>query len=270
MRRLLVGVCVAALSAGCGGSGDSAGGGGSSGTENATGVGGGGGSGGGGGGGSGVGGSGLGAGSNGGSGLGVGGNGGSGLGAGGSGPGVGGGGGDGLGAGGSAGAGGTGGSGGSSSGGTGGGAAGTGVSQIPPSGGAALEAWLAGGAYLAWHCEGAPHPAKSPSAHVGNRICSNDLAADWAGQGERPSGSASVKELYDPGLAKLVGYAVATKVGPNSDGGASWYWYERVGSSVYADAKGKALCTGCHSSAGSGPSTTTSAHSGDFVFTQVK
>ena len=70
-------------------------------------------------------------------------------------------------------------------------------SQLPPIGSATeLEQWLATGAYKQWACEKDPHPARSGSAHVANRICSNDLLSGSA-SGEFPIGSASVKELYD-------------------------------------------------------------------------
>lgn len=138
--------------------------------------------------------------------------------------------------------------------------------QLPPKGKAALEAWLATEAYLAWHCEPAPHAAKQPSAHSGNRVCSNDLTAAWTGGGERPKGSASVKVLYDASLTKVVGHAVSLKEADASNAGGGWYWYERVGTSVYADGAGVSLCVGCHANAGT---TSTSAHSGDYVYTAV-
>lgn len=138
--------------------------------------------------------------------------------------------------------------------------------QLPPKGKAALEAWLATEAYLSWHCEPEPHAAKQPSAHPGNRVCSNDLTASWTGSGERPKGSASVKVLYDAGLTKVVGHAVSIKDADASAQGAGWYWYERIGSSVYADGLGVQLCVGCHANAGM---TATSPHSGDYVYTAV-
>lgn len=138
--------------------------------------------------------------------------------------------------------------------------------QLPPKGKAALEAWLATEAYLSWHCEPEPHPAKQPSAHPVNRVCSNDLTASWTGSGERPKGSASVKVLYDATLTKVVGHAVSVKDSGASGQGAGWYWYERIGSSVYADGLGVQLCVGCHANAGK---TATSPHSGDYVYTEV-
>lgn len=132
--------------------------------------------------------------------------------------------------------------------------------QTPPSGAAELATWLAAGHYLAWHCEAAGHPARSPSAHGRNRICNN--AALHAATGDRfPTGAASVKELLDASDA-IVGYAVARKDGDGTDGG-NWYWFERFGTTIYADGPGttggaRTICVDCHSHA-----------TRDFVYTVV-
>jgi hypothetical protein len=132
--------------------------------------------------------------------------------------------------------------------------------QTPPSGAAALATWLAAGHYLAWHCEAAGHPARGASAHGRNRICNN--AALHAATGDRfPVGAASVKELLDADDA-IVGYAVARKDAAGTDGG-NWYWFERFGTTIYADGPGtgggaRTICVDCHSRA-----------TRDFVFTVV-
>src|SRR4051794_4091389 len=83
-----------------------------------------------------------------------------------------------------------------------------GDAQTPPiSSGSDVEAWLRTNQYQAWKCEDAPHPQMKVSPHGHNRICSNDLIANFVGTGERPKGSAAVKELYDDS-DELVGYAV--------------------------------------------------------------
>ena len=66
-----------------------------------------------------------------------------------------------------------------------------GSAQLPPLGRVAVEAWIASGAYRAWHCETAPHPARMPSPHGVNRICSNDALSATA-SGEYPVGAAAV------------------------------------------------------------------------------
>ena len=151
------------------------------------------------------------------------------------------------------------------------------MSQTPPTGHDAVAGWLASGEYKRWHCEAAPHEARSPSPHGTNRICSNDLLSQ-AGPGEYPVGAAAVKELYG-GDGHVAGYAVSrhTKAGAAGD---AWYWYERVplDSAAPHDAKGvvadgagdagpsKTICVGCHGAAGSD-----AAHFGhDMVYTQVK
>jgi len=157
--------------------------------------------------------------------------------------------------------------------------------QTPPAtNSAAVEAWITAGSYKTWHCETAPHDARSPSPHGTNRICSNDLTNGFSGTGERPVGSAGVKELYDGTGKTIVGYAVYLKTKAASDGGNTWYWYERVplDSGVPHDAKGvvadgfgdttnpKLICVSCHGAAGSDAAHTPSPGSGDQVYTQVK
>lgn len=159
------------------------------------------------------------------------------------------------------------------------------VSQVPPTTGPAVEAWLKTGDYKQWHCESAAHVARSPSPHGFNRICSNDaLSGNASGSATWPEGAAAVKELY----ANLTdstpaGYAVYSKTSVDSAGGANWYWYERVplnslvphdGSGVVADGPGgtgspKTICVGCHAAAGSDAAHTPSPGGRDFVYTPV-
>lgn len=134
--------------------------------------------------------------------------------------------------------------------------------DTPPTGTeAAITAWIAKGDYKtgAWKCEAAPHAGRSPSPHGQNRICSNGKLSAH-GAGEFPVGSAQVKEIYENGA--ITGYATQIKL--KAGGGEAWYWYEKLGANVVANGPGVALCTGCHSRAGTG----TTGH--DFVFTQVK
>lgn len=158
-----------------------------------------------------------------------------------------------------------------------------GDAQNPPtSNAAAVEAWLAQGTYKAWACETVAHAQMKVSPHGKNRICSNTVTASFTGKvgDERPIGSAAVKELYDD-TDTLVGYAVYAKVKPTSDGGASWYWYERVPTTsmapntngVVADglgSEGRALsiCVGCHAAAGTNDDHTVLGSS-DFVYDQI-
>ncbi len=128
-------------------------------------------------------------------------------------------------------------------------------SQLPPQGHTALKAWLADGSYRSWTCVVAPHAARPPGAHGSNRICSNGVLSATT-TGTFPAGAASVKELWRDG--KVTGYAVGVKLTDSADVG-SWYWYEAVGDSIYADGTNVGLCTGCHSGA-----------SRDYVFTQVR
>jgi hypothetical protein len=163
-----------------------------------------------------------------------------------------------------------------------------GSAQTPPTNGADVETWLKGAAYKSWHCEAAVHAARSPSPHGMNRICSNDLASSFSptgdsGIGERPQGTAAVKELYDDAGMNIVGYAVYLKTQATSAAGANWYWYERVPTSsmvphdsagVVADGMGGAgtplsICVACHGAAGSDTAHTPSPGGGDEVYTQV-
>lgn len=129
--------------------------------------------------------------------------------------------------------------------------------QRPPTTSAKdLEDWLATGAYKAWACEKDAHPARPGSAHAANRICSNDSLSNSA-SGEYPVGAASVKELFN-GAGALIGYAVGVrlKTGATDD---AWFWYERVGGSVYGPGAGVAICANCHKNAPR-----------DYIYTQVK
>lgn len=161
--------------------------------------------------------------------------------------------------------------------------------QLPPTSGyQAVEAWLGKGYYKAWHCEPAPHAARSPSPHGVNRICNNaKVTAQPAGPGEYPVGSANVKELYDDGAKNIIGYAVEVHVSAGKDT-SNWYWYEKDpalgapakngSAGLIADGVGPTegvsggptdkICTGCHTAAGSDAAhTTTDSH--DFVYTHV-
>jgi len=157
-----------------------------------------------------------------------------------------------------------------------------GTLQLPPTtNGTDVEAWLAKGYYEKWACETSSHPQIKVSPHGQNRICSNDAIVGFTGAvgEERPKGSAAVKELYND-AAELVGYAVSVKLQDKSNGGADWYWYERVPLSSGAphDAKGvvadgpgssgpaKSICVGCHAGAGSDTTMHSVNLSGDFVY----
>ena len=144
--------------------------------------------------------------------------------------------------------------------------AGAGTAQLPPTGSDALAVWLEGGAYRDWHCEAAPHPAREPSPHGTDRVCSND-ALSAHGDGPYPVGAANVKELFDDRGA-LAGHAVYRRV-LDGGGGESWYWFERAGGVLYADGLGgggapRSSCVGCHQ--GAGPS----RFGHDLVYTQVR
>ncbi len=122
------------------------------------------------------------------------------------------------------------------------------VEELPPTESVeVLEAWLAGGAYKSWAVESSVHASTGP--HGGNvrtyvnAIALASLAADNA---EHTQDSATVKELYGNSVDTIIGYAVALKTAPTSEGGANWYWYERLNGTLYADGLGVGLCTGCH------------------------
>ena len=156
------------------------------------------------------------------------------------------------------------------------------VSQTPPTGRAALEAWIATGAYRSWHCEPAVHASRSPSPHGFNRICSNDLIANTA-TGDWPVGAAAVKELYASQTDTTpIGYAVYLNTADTA-GGADWYWYERVpldsmvphdANGVVADGMGSSgtaqtICVSCHGAAGADAAHTPSTGGRDQVYTPV-
>lgn len=169
----------------------------------------------------------------------------------------------------------------SPSGGAGGGDAGNGSggsnAQTPPIGAAAIVPWLQQGLYKSWHCETAPHTARSPSPHNIDRVCSNDVIANNAtGTGPWPAGAAAVKELYAKATDTTpTGWAVYLKTHADSANGANWYYYGALtagGSNVDgmgADSTVMPTCTSCHLAAGSDAAHTPSSGGRDEVYTPV-
>jgi hypothetical protein len=123
--------------------------------------------------------------------------------------------------------------------------------QRPPRGDqAAMEAWLAAGHYLTWHCETAISPPRPPGGHGRQRICSNDVLLAST-SGPYPVDSASVKLMYGP-MDQPNGFSVGLKVSEGL-GAFTWYWYERLGDVPTAPAKsgvGIPDCAVCHQLAG--------------------
>ena len=120
-------------------------------------------------------------------------------------------------------------------------------SQDPPTTAAALLAWLQAGSYLDWHAESAAHDSVAP--HFGRvRTFLNDAVFDSlsAGNAEHPRGSALVKELYGSAGTEVRGWAVMVKTQETSGVGAGWYWYERFGTSTFANGNSSPLCYNCH------------------------
>lgn len=117
--------------------------------------------------------------------------------------------------------------------------------DAPPTDGDALQSWLERGDYRAWAAESGVHPSSGPHGSSGVRtfLSAALFTSFMAEAAEHPIGSAVVKELYSG--AAISGWAVMVKVEAGR-GGDGWYWFERVGSSTYADGVGERLCTGCH------------------------
>jgi hypothetical protein len=166
--------------------------------------------------------------------------------------------------------------------------------QTPPTTGRFdIEDWFVAGSYKTWACEPAIHALRFPSPHGGNatgynRICSNDLISRNAtGTGTWPKGAAAVKEIYDsPTAITPIGFSVYVKTSEDSDGGANWYWFERVpvaadpivfphdSHGIVADGMGSSgparlLCVSCHIVAGLNAEHTTSPGGRDEVYTPV-
>lgn len=120
--------------------------------------------------------------------------------------------------------------------------------ELPPIDSAeALEAWLAGGAYKQWAAESSVHPSTGPhGGNVRTYVNAIALASLAAQQAEHPEDTAVVKELYGNSMDTLIGYAVMRKTAPQSQGGANWYWYERINATIYADGLDVPLCSNCH------------------------
>ncbi len=122
------------------------------------------------------------------------------------------------------------------------------VEELPPIDSVEiLEAWLAGGAYKQWAVESQVHASTGPhGGNVRTYVNAIALASLMAQTSEHPQDAATVKELYGAGVDTLIGYAVSLKTAPTSEGGATWYWYERVNGTTYGGDLGVGLCTGCH------------------------
>jgi hypothetical protein len=123
----------------------------------------------------------------------------------------------------------------------------TSANQDPPTSGGLLVQWLEAGSYFGWAAESAPHPSAGP--HFGTvHVFVNDrlLGSLESGQASHPAGAATVKELYGSGNAVL-GWSVMVKVEGDSDEGRGWYWFERFNGTNFANGRGVAGCTGCHS-----------------------
>ena len=116
--------------------------------------------------------------------------------------------------------------------------------QLPPVGAAELLPWLESLAYADWHAESGVHPSTGPHGDGVRTFFNDALRGSFdAGNATHPIDAAVVKELYGGG--EIAGWAVMVKVA-DGEGGDTWYWYEIVGASTYADGTGVDLCTGCH------------------------
>ena len=126
-----------------------------------------------------------------------------------------------------------------------------GTPQRPPQGQATLEAWLAGAPHRLWACEDQISPPRLGGLHGRHRICSNELLLNSTA-GPYPVGAASVKELFSGTGDQPNGFAVGVKV-LEGEGTATWYWYERRGTSPtatpLADGVGVPQCAVCHGTA---------------------
>lgn len=120
------------------------------------------------------------------------------------------------------------------------------VEQLPPEGDAELRPWLAEEHYLDWTCQPSVGPGADGS-HGPRRICHNHLLATALSGEPLPVGSAVVKEIYDENDART-GTAVMRKVSA-AEGGAAWYFYERLGDFITADGRDQVACTFCHAGA---------------------
>jgi hypothetical protein len=117
----------------------------------------------------------------------------------------------------------------------------------PPMGAASLEPWLAAGSYKGWPSQSVTH---SFNTHFGQvKVFINPILCESlnAGAAAHPQGAAAVKELF--GQAPEMppqGWSVSHKTQADSAGGQSWYWYEKINTSKFADGLGTPLCVNCH------------------------
>jgi hypothetical protein len=136
-----------------------------------------------------------------------------------------------------------------------------GDAQTPPMGPGNEMAWLDGGAYKKWRCQGGTHAPVAPSIHGTSKICSNTLASG-AGAGEYPVGAASVIETYD-NTGTVRGRSVSRHAAAGT-GPETWYWYQDLQGVFFGDGLGLSGCSSCHATAG------INGTGHDYVFVQVK
>ena len=118
------------------------------------------------------------------------------------------------------------------------------VSTVPTDPDALVD-WLAVAEYRAWPGEAGAHPSSGPHFGEVRTWLSPALATSLeAGGDPHPLGAAAVKELYGDGT-DVLGHSVMVRVGEGA-GDNAWFWYEAFRGTVYADARGEGLCSGCH------------------------
>jgi hypothetical protein len=129
--------------------------------------------------------------------------------------------------------------------GTGGASATGGAAGEVPAERAALEAFLAEGAYSEFEAESSAHEGAGPHFGKVRTFVNPSLAASLAaGESERPVGAAAVKELFGDGDV-LLGHAVTVKVADGTQP-SSWYHYQAFEGSVSADGVAVPVCVSCH------------------------
>ncbi len=123
-----------------------------------------------------------------------------------------------------------------------------GLDELPPTEGAALEAWLEAGIYKAWPAESEVHGSTGP--HFGDVRTYINPTLEGSLQGglaQHPEGSATVKELFGRGGQDTVlGWSVMRKVSGESAGGQGWFWFEVYNGNTFGEGVGVGICVGCH------------------------
>jgi hypothetical protein len=120
--------------------------------------------------------------------------------------------------------------------------------DVPSTGDAELQTWLATGGYSTFLPESAPHASAGPHGGRVRTFVNRQLASSLTTcEASHPIGATAVKELFDGEGVRGWAVMIKTRPGPGAD---AWYWYEVFSTAPDAEpaisAQASGTCVGCH------------------------